>query len=129
MVSLQPELEQVFVGKTYADIIESMGPPERTTPDGKDGNILIYEQTILVTESNVNFWGTHVDSVTQSEKGGYIHLYINPSNRCYMVKTNREREESEYSKGKTITLLAGIGTGFLLSLPSFIMSLQQKPER
>ena len=109
-VSIQPELEQVFIGKSYGEIIESMGAPERTTPDGKDGQILVYEERAFVTESSVNFWTKNVESITQSNKG-FIHLYINPSDICYNVKTNRTREESGFSKGKTIGLVAGLGGG------------------
>ena len=123
-VSIQPELEQVFIGKSYADIIEAMGAPERVTPDGRDGQILVYEEMAFVTESSMNFWSKNVKSITQSSKG-FIQLYMNPSNICYNVKTNRTKEEIGFSKGKTIGLIAGLGGG-LATLGLILLSQARK---
>lgn len=114
-VSIRPELEQAFVGRNYAEIIEAMGAPERITPDGKDGQILVYEDLTFSTDGHVNMWTNTYEAITTASKG-YIHLYMNPSNECYLVKTNKEREESAFSKGKTIGLIAGIGGGLVMLL-------------
>ena len=101
-----------------------MGAPERVTPDGRDGQILVYEEMAFVTESSMNFWSKNVKSITQSSKG-FIQLYMNPSNICYNVKTNRTKEESGFSKGKTIGLIAGLGGG-LATLGLILLSQDRK---
>ena len=98
------------MGKTYAEIIDALGAPERTTPDGRGGQILIYEEVTFHTEGSMNFWTRNYESITESSKG-YVHLYITNEDICYAVKSNKTREESRYSKGKTIGLAAGLGGG------------------
>ena len=38
------------------------------------------------------------------------------------VRTNREKEVSEFSKGKTIGLIAGVGGGSLTVLLAYLLS-------
>ena len=110
LISIQPELERELIGKQYAEIIETMGAPERTTPDGKNGQILIYEEMKFLTDGHFNHWTRDISAKTITEKG-YIHLYLDPTNACYAVKTNMEKEESEFSVGKTVGLIAGVTGG------------------
>ena len=74
-VSIQPELEQVFIGKTYADIVDVIGVPDRIMPDGKDGQVLVYEEMSFFTDGHYNRWSNNYESITQASKG-FIHLYI-----------------------------------------------------
>lgn len=120
-VSLQPDLEGLFIGRTYAEIIDVLGAPERTTADGRDGEIIIYEDVKLHSEGFVNPWTRNISLVTESSKG-YIHMYINPDNVCYQVRTNREKQVSEFSKGKTIGLAAGLGGGALIIITSALLN-------
>lgn len=123
IVSIQPELEQVFIGKTYADIVDVIGVPDRIMPDGKDGQVLVYEEMSFFTDGHYNRWSNNYESITQASKG-FIHLYMNPSDVCYNVRTNREREESKFSLGKTIGLVGGIGGGILM-LSLFTSSMRR----
>ena len=124
-VSLQPDLEDVFVGRTYAEIIDVLGAPDRVTPDGRGGEIIIYEDIHLITDGTMNPWTRNISLVTDSSKG-YTHLYINSGNVCYQVRTNREKEVSEFSLGKTIGLVAGLGTGSILLLINLANQNNQK---
>lgn len=119
-VSLQPELENLLIGRTYAEIIDAFGAPDRTTPDGRGGQIIVYEDIQLQTNGTINPWTKSVSLATESSKG-FIHIYITDMDVCYQVKTNREKEVSEFSKGKTIGLVAGVGGGTLLTLLSILL--------
>lgn len=112
-VPIQPELEELFKGKTYAEIVDALGAPERTTPDGRGGQILVFEEMTFRTEGSMNMWTRNYESITESSKG-YVQLYMNADDICYAVKSNKTREESEFSKGKTIGLVAGIGGGLAM---------------
>lgn len=100
-VPIQPELEQAFIGKSYADVVAVLGAPDRSAPDGKDGQILVYESISPET----------VVSGNGPNSGGTVQIYINPADICYNVKTNKTRRESRFSRGKTIGLTAGLGGG------------------
>ena len=119
-VSLQPELENLLIGRTYAEIVDAFGAPDRTTPDGRGGQIIVYEDIQLQTNGTINPWTKSVSLATESSKG-FIHIYITDMDVCYQVKTNREKEVSEFSKGKTIGLVAGVGGGTLLTLLSILL--------
>lgn len=119
-VSLQPELENLLIGRTYAEIVDAFGAPDRTTPDGRGGQIIVYEDIRLQTNGTINPWTKSVSLATESSKG-FIHIYITDMDVCYQVKTNREKEVSEFSKGKTIGLVAGVGGGTLLTLLSILL--------
>jgi hypothetical protein len=42
-VSLQSEYNKKLNGKSYTEIIEMLGAPDKTVSDGEGGEILIYE--------------------------------------------------------------------------------------
>ena len=120
-VSLQPELENLLVGRTYAEIVDAFGAPDRTTPDGRGGQIIVYEDVRLRTDGSVNPWTRSISLATESSKG-FMHMYLTDSDVCYQVRTNREKEVSEFSKGKTIGLIAGVGGGSLTVLLAYLLS-------
>ena len=107
--SLQPPLQEAFAGRSYAEIIDALGAPDRTTPDGRGGNILIYEDISFYTQSAANSWTNSIASVTTANKG-YVHLYVDSSNHCYTVRTNKINVRDEFSLGKTIGLGASMLT-------------------
>jgi len=109
-VSIQPELENLFVGKTYAEIIDVLGAPDRLTPDGRGGQIMVFENIETSTNGYVNSRTNYISLFSSSSKG-YTHMYVNSENVCYQVRTNREKEKSKFSPGKTISLIAAIAMG------------------
>ena len=114
-VSLQPELEEMFVQRTYSDIVDVLGAPDRIVSDGTGGQIIVYEDMNLNTVGSVNPWTGRMLMVTKSSKG-YVQMYLNGENICYRIKTNREKEVSEFSRGKTIGLISGIVGGYLMCI-------------
>ena len=120
-VSLQPELEDLLVGRTYAEIIDAFGAPDRTTPDGRGGQIIVYEDVCLHTNGTVNSWTRSISLATESSKG-FTHMYMTDSDVCYQVRTNREKEVSKFSLGKTIGLVAGLGGGYIAVLLPILLN-------
>jgi hypothetical protein len=41
--SLEEEYNKVWTGRSYAEIVEEFGAPDRIVPDGKDGNIAVVD--------------------------------------------------------------------------------------
>lgn len=97
---------------TYANIIDQLGAPTRTTPDGQGGTILIYEDVSTSSNGYVTRFG---NAYLQSNNDvQYLHLYINKDNYCY--KTKSRIKNSELSVGSTVAavllgvlLFVGIG--------------------
>ena len=107
LLSLNPELDDLFVGQTYAQIVEEMGAPDRTTPDGKGGTILIYDiYKQYVTRGNITPF-SQVNAKTV-EKNAYCHFYVNSDNNCYLTNTNLTKEQKDFSIPKTIFAGAGV---------------------
>ena len=97
LVSIQPELEQQWIGRSYADVVDSLGQPEREVADIQDGKILVYES-------------------------GAVRLYMNSDSFCYAVRTNKQREETKLDMPKSWAL-GGVIAGGILSASSFIQTI------
>ena len=117
-VSLQPKLSNDFVGKSHNYIVSAMGAPSRTVSDGNGGQILIYEKTSALSQAvatNVDiFNGTYTPGTYTTTNTDYVQFYVDIRGNCYRVNTNLTEEYSEFSKGKTIGLIAGIAGPMLL---------------
>ena len=113
LLSLNPTLDEVFVGQTYAQIVEEMGAPDRTTPDGKGGTILIYDiYKQYVTSGRITpFSQVNANTV---EENTYCHFYVNTDNICYQTKTNLTTKQKEFNLPRT--MIAGAGAVFLAAM-------------
>ena len=87
-VSVQPELEQQWIGRSYADLVDSFGAPEREVSDLMDGKILVYES-------------------------GATRFYMNSDSFCYAVRSTKQREETKFSMSKSFALGGAIAGGIL----------------
>ena len=97
MVSMRPEMEQQWIGRSYADVVDSLGQPEREVSDLQDGIILVYE-------------------------AGSIRLYMNSESFCYAVRTNKQRKETKLDMPKSCAL-GGAIIGGILTTSSFIQTI------
>ena len=91
-VSVQPELEQQWIGRSYADLVDVYGAPEREVSDLMDGKILVYES-------------------------GATRFYMNSDSFCYAVRSTKQREETKFSMSKSFAL-GGVIVGGLLTTSS-----------
>ena len=99
LVSVQPELEQQWIGRSYADVVDTLGQPEREVADIQDGKILVYES-------------------------GTLRFYMNSDSLCYAVRTSRQREETKFSMSRSFALGGAIAGGILV-VNSIIQTLLQ----
>lgn len=88
MVSIQPELERQWIGRSYTDVVDSLGTPEREVADVQGGKILIYD-------------------------AGATRLYMNGDSYCYAVRTNKQREETKLDMPRSWALGGAIAGGIL----------------
>ena len=118
-VSQQPELSKLYVGSTHQSIVSRLGAPDRQTPDGAGGTILIYENITsqsIATAHNVNYYtGTYTPGVRTTSHTDYIHIYINSQGKCYNVKTNKTKIVSEYDRKATLWTVFGTIGAFVLA--------------
>lgn len=115
------ELQEAWVGKSYNEIVRTFGAPNRTTPDGTGGSILIYEKTTALTEAgytNVNIWsgeGTPATRTTTSTSS--VQFFVDANNSCYDARTTSKpyqvKGDRVFNKGQSIALGA---TFFLIFL-------------
>jgi len=111
-VSLEPEANEYWQGKTHAEIVKTYGAPVREMSDGQGGVILVYEDTKTEIHTSVNnnsvavpvidpyyggIYGFYYDfgprtTNTRTEtKTDYAHFYIGADKICYKVETNLEK--------------------------------------
>lgn len=124
ITSAQSDYENRFRGATHNQIVSALGAPNRQTSDGNGGTILIYESTSaqsIATATNINYFNkTYTPGVNTTYHTSYVHFYIDSKSKCYRVKTNRTKQYSKFSTGKTIGCVLGftlpILTGVILGL-------------
>lgn len=108
--SMQSDYVTRYVGQSHNYIVQSWGAPTRQTSDGNGGTILIYEKSFQNTEATNTYHGAYyTPSATTTTYTSYAQFFINRNGQCYDVKTNHEKEWSEFSLGKTLGLVLGIG--------------------
>ena len=105
MVSVQPEMEQQWIGRSYADVVDVYGQPEREVADIQDGKILVYES-------------------------GAMRFYINSDSLCYAVRTNKQRAETKLDMPRSFALGAAIAGGVVTasSLIQVILMITERAE-
>ncbi len=112
---LQDEYNTQLNGKTYAEVVELIGPPDRTISDGKDGEILIYE---VRTQQGSQHYGRYSSSINLTEKKTQTSVYLDANKKCYKVKSDDVRCEKVFSLGKTLGLVIPLSVAGLIILIS-----------
>lgn len=101
-ISMQDDYNAQYNGKTHAELIELFGPPDRTTSNGKGGEVLIYE-----AKSQQGGYSEGSVSLTESKK--QTCFFVDENKVCYNVTTDDVKEEMVYSKSLTIASLLFCG--------------------
>lgn len=94
-VSLQDDYNAKLNGKSHSEIIELLGPPDRTTSDGNGGEILIYE-----VKNQKGHYGSNSINLTETKK--QTNIFIGEDRICYNVKTDDKKPEQVFSLPQTI---------------------------
>ena len=76
-VPLQDEMHARFVGKTYAEIVDAMGAPDRIMPYDNGLSLVVYEDDEFT--GNGYSYGNLIS---------YAYFYMDSNNVCNDVKTN-----------------------------------------
>lgn len=114
MISLEPEANRMWNGKTHAAIINEYGAPNREMSDGMDGKILVYEhtETTVTTTAEPNGFGGGIYEFyygfspmrnttlrTETEtKTEFANFFVDGKGICYKVETNLQRPETASEK-------------------------------
>ena len=115
-IPLQDEYNAQLNGKSYAEIVELIGPPDRTAPDGQGGEILIYE---VRTQQGTQSFGRYSSSINLTEKKTQTSVYLDANKTCYKVKSDDVRCERVFSLGNTLGLVIPLSVvGLLLIISS-----------
>ena len=114
-VSLQDEYNNQLKDKNYAERVEMLGPPDRTAPDGKGGEILIYE---IKSQQGYSAKGKYTNTINLTETKKQTNIFLNEDKICYNVKSDDVRPEKVFSVGRTIGLVVPVTIGGILILLS-----------
>ena len=115
-IPLQDEYNAKFNGKTYAEIVEMIGPPDQTVSDGQGGEIMVY---VTRSQQGCQTFGYVSSSINLTETKTQTNVYIDQNKTCYKVKTDDVRCEKVFSLGKTLGLVIPLSVvGLLLIISS-----------
>lgn len=118
-IPLQNEYNAKFNGKTYTEIVELVGPPDRIVPDGKGGEIMVYE---LKKQQGYDVNG----SVNLLESKNQTSIYVDENKVCYKVKSDDVKVKEVYDPGKTLGLGFTIIAVLLITTGMAISSLDSE---
>lgn len=95
LVSIETDLNDMWVGHAHSELIQAYGAPDREVSDGEGGIILVYEKTTVSTSMSSDSpffyrypFGPSIRTTTRTDKD-YVHFYLNSESLCYQVRTNQ----------------------------------------
>lgn len=95
-VSADPDLESVYVGKSYYEIVDEFGRPDASTQDQEGGTRIAYNSTTLNgTSASPLYKRFNIRNRNTKEEGapnGGIVFSFNARNKCYSVESDFQRE-------------------------------------
>jgi len=108
-----------YKGRTEAEVIRTLGKPDKVSSDGKGGKILDFEKSTeddpgQPLEVSSSMWSDRKISNT-SNTVNYVKLYLDSNGKVYDYKSNFEDfQQTEPAPKKTIVLLLGTAVSILL---------------
>lgn len=123
---IEPELNRQWNGRSYAEIVMSFGAPTRVAPDGKGGNIYVYEEikTKYTSKSERDIFDDIETNTTVSTVRDFTEFYVDAQDKCYLVRSNRREPDGGYrvSVIKT-TFLVGLVASLTVSFLGLLYML------
>ncbi|MBR4229629.1 MAG: hypothetical protein IKR83_02845 [Bacteroidales bacterium] len=103
-VSADPDLEALYMGRSYYDIVREFGQPDATITDGREGTKVAYNNVSLSGSSaatlyrqyNMRNRSTHVSGTPM----GGITFSFNSDMKCYAVDSDFEHERIQEPKAE-----------------------------
>lgn len=101
-MSADPELESIYLGKTYYDIVAEFGRPDFTDNDGRNGSKAVYNAVTLNRTSAAKLYRQHtIRNRRTKEQGqpaaGIIFLF-DANMRCYALESDFQRVRTPEEK-------------------------------
>lgn len=123
--ALEEEYNKTWTGRSYAEIVEEFGAPDRIVPDGKDGSIAVYEKFTTTTQTDVNTHFGYFDpdyTTTVSSDKIYKQFFIGSDDICYKVKSNEQELDPKSVRNFRLTwgISGGIFVFLAAILPAFL---------
>lgn len=123
--SLEEEYNKVWTGRSYAEIVEEFGAPDRIVPDGKDGSIAVYEKFTTTTLTDVDTHFGYFDpdyTTTVSSDKIYKQFFIGSDDICYRVKSNEQELDPKSVRNNRLSwgISGGILVFLVAILPAFL---------
>lgn len=103
-VSADPDLEALYVGRTYYDVVREFGQPDATVSDGREGTRVAYNKVSLSGTAAAPLYrqytlrnrSTHVSGTPM----GGITFSFNSEMKCYAVDSDFEHERIREPKAE-----------------------------
>ncbi len=106
-ISADPDLEGVFMGRSYYQVIDEFGQPDATMHDEWEGTKIVYNNVSLNgTSASGLYRQFHVRNRKSREEGSPeigITFYFNLNMKCYAVLSDLQRQKVKQPKVKEET--------------------------
>lgn len=103
-VSADADLESIYMGKSYYDIVDEFGRPDYTTQDEEGGTRIVYNAVTLNGTSAAGLYRQYLVRNRSTKEEGQpsapVTFSFNIRNRCYAVESDFVREKTRSSAGK-----------------------------
>lgn len=97
-VTADRDLERLYVGRSYYDIVAEFGQPDHTSIDGMEGTSAVYYSASLNGTSASSLYSEHLVRNSRTKEEGMpsaaIVFSFRPDMRCYAVDSDFERERT-----------------------------------
>ena len=103
-VSVDSDLEALYVGKTYYEVMDDFGRPSSTVDDGNQGTKAIYHDASLNGTRAASLYRQYnmrnKSTREEGEPKGEVTFLFNSKMRCYAVNSNLQHERVKVQKEK-----------------------------
>lgn len=94
-MSADPELESIYLGKTYYDVVAEFGRPDFTDNDGRNGSRAVYNAVTLNRTSAARLYRQHSIRNRRTKEEGQpsagITFLFDANMRCYALESDFQR--------------------------------------
>lgn len=98
-ISADRDLEEIYVGKSYYEIVSDFGQPDASIPDGMEGSKMAYNSVSLSGTKAASLYRQHHvrNRVTKREgaPNGGITFSLDANMKCYAVDSDFQRERDK----------------------------------
>lgn len=101
-VSADNDMEELYVGKSYYEVLDDFGRPDATVDDGNQGTRAVYKNVSLLGTRAAGLYRQYnmrnKSTRQYGEPTGDISFFFNAKMRCYAVSSNLQHERVKEKK-------------------------------